>query len=128
METSFIDWLRNELRERGWTQAELARRSGISPAHITKALNGERGFGEQSIRAIANAFNLPAEHVFRMAGVLPPVSAEKSKMAELSYLLNMLDDDDLDELIRFARFRLEDKEKKKPSRSKRPARSALKDN
>ncbi|MGC1374647.1 MAG: helix-turn-helix transcriptional regulator, partial [Anaerolineales bacterium] len=69
--SNFIDWLRKELEERGWSQAELARQSKLSPAQITRLLNGERGIGETGLNAIARALRLPPETVFRAAGMLP---------------------------------------------------------
>jgi transcriptional regulator with XRE-family HTH domain len=128
MEISFSDWLREQLKERGWNQAELSRRSGISQPHITKALNGERNFGEQSIKAIAEALQFPPEKVFRIAGILPPISKERSQLGELTYLINLLDDNNLQEVIDYARHRLEKQEgTKQTSRRGAPARTALKD-
>lgn len=127
METDFSEWLHNQLKEHGWTQAELARRSGISPSQITRVLSGSRGLGEQSVRAIADAFKLPPEEVYRAASLLPPISKERSQLSELTYLINLLDDDNLQEVIDYARHRLEKQEgKKQTSRRGTPARIANK--
>jgi len=74
METSLAEWLRSKMDEAGINQAELARRSKISPGHITKIFNGQRGVGEQSLKAIAEALNIPLEEAYRIAGLLPPAS------------------------------------------------------
>jgi len=42
METSLAEWLRSKMDEAGINQAELARRSKISPGHITKIFNGQQ--------------------------------------------------------------------------------------
>lgn len=67
----FSNWLREELDRRGWTQAKLAGLMGMSPAQVTRIMSGERGIGEQSLTAIAKAFRIPPEEVYRAAGLLP---------------------------------------------------------
>lgn len=85
-------WLKQELNKRGMTQAELSRRSGISPGHITKVLNGERGLGEQALRGIADAFHVPPDIVFRKAGLLPELPVNDEMKEELIFLFDMLPD------------------------------------
>ena len=46
---------RNILRRRGWTQAEVAKRLGISPIHLCYVLNGRR----ESRRIINEIQHLP---------------------------------------------------------------------
>jgi transcriptional regulator with XRE-family HTH domain len=129
METSFADWVRDQIKERNWTQAELARRSGISPAHITKALNGERGFGEKSILAIAQALKLPATTAFRAAGILPEEPEYIPLLDEWNAIFYELTPDDQQEILEIARMKA-NKHKipgKITSRIKKtPARTALK--
>ena len=38
----FIDWLQQEMLNRGWNQAELARRSGTTTAQISRVMTGEQ--------------------------------------------------------------------------------------
>lgn len=64
--------MQSELASRGWDQAELARRSHISDAHISRLVAGGRKPGNESAKAIARAFRLPPEEVMRHAGILPP--------------------------------------------------------
>lgn len=37
--------LQNRMQELGWSQSELARRSGLSPKLISQLVRGERGVG-----------------------------------------------------------------------------------
>jgi transcriptional regulator with XRE-family HTH domain len=47
------------LRElKGWTQAELARRSGISPTNISLLENGKVEIGKKRAEQLANAFGV----------------------------------------------------------------------
>ena len=126
----FSEWLRTEMTKRTWSQSDLSRASGIHRAIISKIINQNSSPETETIKAIARGLQLPPEEVFRAAGLLPPVTEERSKMSELDHLANLLGDEDLDDLIEYARMRLkraDDKQeyKVKTSRSKRPARTAL---
>lgn len=47
------------LRElKGWTQAELARRSGISPTNIILLENEKAGVGKKRVEQLAKAFDI----------------------------------------------------------------------
>jgi len=52
MET-FAEWLQKQMDERGYSQAELARRSDIKAASISRIMNGTRNIGTEAGRAIA---------------------------------------------------------------------------
>lgn len=92
----FADWLRAELEKRDWSQAELARQSNISPAQITRLLNGERGIGENGIIAIARALKLPVDLVFEKAGLLPPKPELSPIKRKLAHIAEDLPDSDVE--------------------------------
>lgn len=75
---AFGDWLQRELDNRGWDQAELSRRSGISSAQVSRIVTGGRRPGRDSIDGIARALRLPPEDVLRQAGILPPKNVNLS--------------------------------------------------
>jgi hypothetical protein len=90
----------------------------------------KRNVGPDVAEAIAGALNIPADTVFQAAGLLPPVPEKRTKQSELEHLASLMGDDDLKEMIEYARMRLKLKEeskihKQKTSRSIRPARTAL---
>ena len=90
----FTSWLRQEMQERGMSQADLARKSGLTTAAISNLVNGNRNLGEEAGRAIARAFDIPAETIFRMAGLLPPQTDEADPLvSEGMVLLSQLPDD-----------------------------------
>ncbi len=68
---TFADWLQSELQQRAWSPAELARRSGVSNAHISRTLAGLVQPGPEALRKIARGLSLPSDIVFDKAGVLP---------------------------------------------------------
>ena len=43
METTFSEWLVNKLEEESLSQADFSKLSGISPAQISRIINGGRG-------------------------------------------------------------------------------------
>ena len=89
-ENDFASWLDNELNKRGWRPATLARRAGVGNDVISRILNRERGIGPEVCIGIAKAFKLPPETVFRIAGLLPPETAEDEGFEEWKYLLSQL--------------------------------------
>lgn len=106
MNKTIGEWLAEEIQKAGMSQAEVARKSGVSPAHITKVIKGERGLGENALRAIAEALKIPPEQAFRDVGFLPPVSERTEQTDRLLYLFNQLDPDKKQELINFANYLL----------------------
>jgi len=69
---TFRQWLTEELAARGWKQADLAREAGISTTAVSAIFSGRHNTGTAVAIKIANAFECPAETVFRAAGILPP--------------------------------------------------------
>lgn len=121
MNNDFGTWLTTQLETKGLSQADLSKKSGMSPAQISRLVNGVRGVGEDSILAIANALNIPPETVFRAAGLLPPVPDCDSRAVDLAYQIAQLDPDDqqiIDTLISTMIQRREKREE--PTRSHKP--------
>jgi transcriptional regulator with XRE-family HTH domain len=128
----FSEWLVRRVEKKGISMTRFAIRAGVSKQVISKYLNDppEKYDIDIMIR-IAAALEIPPEEVFRAAGKFPDVSHLESQMDELQYLLSQMDDDNRDDVIAYARHRLERQEKQPPpqkqsSRSRSPARSALK--
>lgn len=71
MDTSFGEWLNQELELRGWSQSEAARRGGVAPSTIQQVVSGTTQPGPKLCKAVARAFGMPEEEVFRRAGLLP---------------------------------------------------------
>lgn len=79
----FSKWLRRKMEERDISQAELARRSGVSPSQVSKIYNGTSFLSVDACSAIARALELPPELVFRAAvGLSTASGAEKQTTLE----------------------------------------------
>ncbi len=68
----FSDWLFSEMKARDWTQADLARNSGLTRQSISYYFSGRSKLPDnRALEAIAHALRLPPEVVFEKAGILP---------------------------------------------------------
>src|SRR6266566_9363030 len=79
----FADWLKEQLRQRGWTQGKLIAQSGntkeerLSSAAVSRYSTGKMLPDAASCQKIARAFNIPVELVLRKAGLIDaPFSGE----------------------------------------------------
>ena len=52
------------LREKGWTTKILAEKTGMSESYLTHLKNGTRRWNEDSLRKIANAFEISPIDLF----------------------------------------------------------------
>jgi transcriptional regulator with XRE-family HTH domain len=60
MTTDFSHWVLTETQHRGWSQATLARRAGISLSTVRAVLSsGRRKPGRKFLLGIATAFDMP---------------------------------------------------------------------
>src|SRR3972149_5954479 len=86
----FPEWLMNELNSRDWSQADLARQSGLTTAAISRILTGERKAGADACQQIASALGYPAETVYRAAGKLPPKPDIEIEFDEWRHVLSQI--------------------------------------
>lgn len=90
---SFQEWLNEQLRLEGWTQADLARIAKVDGGVISRLLTGERSPKPETLVSIAKAFRLPPEQLFRIAGVLPSHSINE-RSTRLAYRISQLPAED----------------------------------
>jgi transcriptional regulator with XRE-family HTH domain len=81
----FINWVRNELKHRGWLQEDIVKRGGISSGAISKVMSGERNPGPEFCRAIAKAFNISQQEVFVRARLMDPPPKYDPDIARILY-------------------------------------------
>lgn len=99
---NFGEWLQTELDNRNWKQADLSRATGLDTAVISNLRNGKRGPGEDTCTAIATAFHLPPEVVFRAAGLLPDLPTPRALYEEIvKHRLSLLDDAQLEDVLKY---------------------------
>jgi transcriptional regulator with XRE-family HTH domain len=113
----FSEWLRKQLSDYRWTQADLAAKSGVSPAQIARVLSGERGLGMQSLSAIAKAMKIPPDEVFIAAGWLPPKPLITAQKERLLFLFDQLPENEKEDMLDYLQTKLAMIEKRKNTKS-----------
>lgn len=102
---TFTDWLTEEMNTRGWTQAELSRRSSLSEAQISRIVSEKRGVGWDASHRIARALEVPPCRVFYLAGLIknPHIIGDQYQNELLDYF-EALSHENRELLVRFARL------------------------
>ena len=104
---NFFDWLDEELDQRGWVRADLARRAKISESGLSMAYSGKRGIGPGMLKSIAGALGLPHETVFRAAGLLDQVSEVDELREQILAATANMSREEQREVLNYIRFRKE---------------------
>jgi transcriptional regulator with XRE-family HTH domain len=95
----FGSWLLKELDKRDMSQSDLARACGITTAQISQIVSGKRNAGKKSLTNIAQAFKLPLDYVFEIAGLLPPNPELSSIQRKIIHLIKNLPNSDLEAML-----------------------------
>lgn len=90
----FVTWLYKELEKRKWSQSDLARHAGLKRQVVSRLVTGDRNAGADSCKAIAAAFDLPEEIVFRKAGILSARAEVNERVEILSHRIAQLPQED----------------------------------
>ena len=85
----FNDWLLTEIKKRGWSQAELARQSGLTRAAISNYIAGQSPNGE-AIDKLAKAFKMPPSVLFEISS--SKKTATDPWVEEIAHKLSLLDE------------------------------------
>lgn len=86
----FAEWLQSEIDKRGWSQSDCARAADLNRAVINKLLNSKSKPQPHTLIAIARAFKIPIEIVYRAAGLLPQSTDADDALEELVYLFRTI--------------------------------------
>lgn len=123
----FSDWLLSELAKRKWTQADLARRSGLTKQAVTNYISG-RVPNRDALVSIAKSLQIPIEIIFD--AVNGKNKSEKTlQISKFDHIIEQLPDEDIDDLYTLAKAkleRIEEKERQAASKKKHFATSATK--
>lgn len=102
----FFEWLKKELDKRGWSEADLARKSGMPQSIISGARRGTQAMGIISTNKIADALGVPQVTVAIMAGLIEPpgkrfnVNELNDQAKEIQAMLDDMSDQELKALER----------------------------
>jgi transcriptional regulator with XRE-family HTH domain len=109
---SLTEWIESRQAAKGWTQAELARRAGISQGAISRVLSGSRGPGIDFCKAIAKAFGVPDSEVLHLAGFIDNPPDNIPGQDEMAYIYAHLPPERQEELRNYARYLLDQQDKR----------------
>lgn len=103
---NFALWLENELNAQGWSQADLARATGLHKGSISNVINGRRKPSVNFVLAVARALRVKPEEVYQAAGLLPakPAPHDDETINELIKLVQRLPEDKQQEVINYTRY------------------------
>ena len=89
---AFRDWLLEQMRIRRWNQSELARRSGTTPAMISKYVLMQNFPSEYGVERIARALSADEDMVRVMVGLEPRNHLpESSRTGEIIGMVKRVD-------------------------------------
>lgn len=80
--SDFPEWLRQELTQRGWRQADFARATGVDVSMISRWLHGRRP-DPASLERIAETLGLDLDGLLSMAGYRQPRRNDDPRVATL---------------------------------------------
>ncbi len=95
----FIDWVNSELEKQNWSQADLARHSGLTKGGINGMMNKKQiRPGYDICMGIAKAFGISEIFVLRKAGLLPEGPGDDVEYEEFHDLFSKVPDDRKEEV------------------------------
>ena len=104
MNDTFVDWLLDEMNRQGLSQAELAKKAGVSRTAISNLLNGSRGAGINLLNALAKGLELPIEEVLIAAGIRQSDPERPPGFEEWIYIYLNASEDQRQEMLAYARY------------------------
>jgi transcriptional regulator with XRE-family HTH domain len=89
---SFEQWLNKQLNDRGWSQSEAARRSGISASMFSQVISGVANPGIDFLDGVARAFGITRREVYARAGRIEPEPSSDTPSAKdlLTYFSTLM--------------------------------------
>ena len=95
----FGQWVRSEREKRKWSQADLARESGLYRSLINNIEGGVSESAPKTLKALGNAFNYDADYMFELVGLLPSKTELSPIKRMLLKLAKELPDSDIEMVI-----------------------------
>lgn len=104
-EQEFNDWLKDQMRIRGWRLMDLARAANVAPSSVTRVVSEGKPPGPDVCTALAHALDIPPALVFRKAGLLPEMPDETQQLApELIAVFTSLSEADQKQVVDYILF------------------------
>lgn len=109
---SFINWLDGVMTEKNVTPTDIANTGFVSISAVSLLLSKTtKSASIEMCKAISKATGIPLITVYRRAGHLPAAPSEDETMSEISHIYDELNNTNRDDLLDYARLRLQKQEK-----------------
>lgn len=100
----FLEWLDAELEERGWDDAELARRGNFYATSLTHLRKGRRKPGIKLVNSIANGLGISPGVAAAKAGLVPDYTVmanekDEQDVQRIRRLFNQMDNETRDTFL-----------------------------
>lgn len=102
MSDEFKAWLSSELKQRGWSYRELARRMELEQSRLSRVLSGRRKATVDFYKKVADVLGEAPEKVLRLAGILS--SEDDPVFKEAVDMLRNLTPQQRQEALRYIRY------------------------
>jgi XRE family transcriptional regulator, regulator of sulfur utilization len=79
--TTLGDLIRRRLKDKGWSQADLADKIGTTSSQVSRIISGERGTTIEVLEKLARVLGVPINTVFRAAAGMSTID-EKDDLTE----------------------------------------------
>jgi hypothetical protein len=100
------------------------RASRKSRGTISKAIGGVNEPEPETVAAICDAFEYPREIGYRVIGWLDPEPMQDEKRQELVHLYGMMNEDNQEDQLLYARMKLEKQEREEKNKNVKTSRTA----
>lgn len=102
---TWVDWMVDEREKQGMSQADLARKTGLTRTTISDYEKRVRPNPSiDALMKISGALGYPAEHLPRVAGILPAVTEISEEITQITHEAEQLSKDDQNEVLAFIRM------------------------
>jgi transcriptional regulator with XRE-family HTH domain len=98
----FSDWLAEQMRVRGWGNADLAKAAKINRQVVWGWLNRNKQPSEEMLQAVAKALAMDVQEVYRAAGILPPAADTDQWVERIAHTVNQLPENEKELVHRYA--------------------------
>ena len=103
---AWVEWIIDEREKREWSQADLARKVGVTRQTINDYESRRRANPDERILVkISTVFGYPPEYLSRLAGQLPPALEIDEDMEQIMRELEKLTKTEQQEVLAFIRMK-----------------------
>ncbi len=102
--TVFTNWLEEELKNKGWSYSELARRANTHRTTVSAVMTGRNKVTWEFCANVATALGTSPIDLFKKADLIETDETD-GKIEEVMQIMSQLNDTDRQDILDFAKFR-----------------------